>query len=104
MPALPVQQSSCWSTSSKLLHGVVLKLGRYATLATLAGVDPADDVEVNGTIRSIDGVNVWPMLTDVNTSHPRVLTPVTETAIIEITPDGTWWKLITLAGQSNRFV
>jgi hypothetical protein len=58
---------------------------------------------MNGAVRPTDSVNVWPMLTGQNTTQPRAITPVTETAIIEITANGTWWKLITLAGQSNVY-
>lgn len=53
-------------------------------------------------MRPIDSVNVWPMLTGLNVSQPRVLTPTTEASIVEATPD-TWWKLVTLGGQSNYY-
>lgn len=71
----------------------------YATFSVLAGVDPSNPVDFNGTIHDIDGVNVWPMLTGVNTTQPRLLTPTTEVGIIEATPE-RFWKLIVLAGQS----
>lgn len=60
-------------------------------------------MDINGTVRGVDSVNVWPLLTGANSTQPRAVTPMTETAIIEITSDGTWWKLVTLAGQSNRY-
>jgi len=65
-------------------------------------VDPRNDVYLDGRVRPIDGVDVWPMLTGANTTQPRVLTPTTESSIVEATPT-TWWKLITLAGQSNYY-
>jgi hypothetical protein len=58
---------------------------------------------MTGAVRPTDSVNVWPMLTGQNATQPRSITPVTETAIIEVASTGTWWKLITLAGQSNRY-
>lgn len=75
---------------------------RYATFCTLAGVDPRNDVYLDGKVRPIDGVNVWPMLTGANVTQPRVLTPTTESSIIEATP-ATWWKLVNLAGNSNYY-
>ena len=71
----------------------------YATFSVLAGVDPSDPVDFNGTVHDIDGVDVWPMLTGINSTQPRMLTPTTEVGIIEATPE-RFWKLITLAGQS----
>ena len=35
----------------------------YATLSTLAGVDPTDNVTYDGVLRPIDGIDVWPLLT-----------------------------------------
>merc|ERR1711971_144869 len=35
----------------------------YATFCELAGVDPKDDAYIQGKVRSVDSVNVWPMLT-----------------------------------------
>ena len=72
----------------------------YPTFCVLAGVDPSNPVDFNGTIHGIDGVDVWPMLTNVNTTQPRLLTPTTEVGIIEASPE-RFWKLITLAGQSG---
>ena len=63
-------------------------LSRYATFCKLAGVDPQDDVYMNGSVRSIDSVNVWPMLTGVNLTQPRSLTLTTETSIVEANNTG----------------
>ena len=51
----------------------------------MAGVDPADDVVLDGASRSIDGVNVWPMLTGAATTRPEGgrFIPTTEASIID---------------------
>lgn len=44
------------------------------------------------------------MLTGANATQPRAVTPTTEVSLID-TSEGPrrWWKLITLAGQSNYY-
>lgn len=108
---LAINEVVCSKYANRTVTSVTSSLGailavhgsRYATLCTLARADPTNDVEINGTVHPVDSVNVWPLLTGSNTTQPRSLTPVTETAVIQIDPDGTWWKLITLAGQSNYY-
>lgn len=51
---------------------------------------------------------VWPLLTGATTVQPRPLTVITEVSAIEAEPaagasPAKLWKLITLAGQSNRY-
>mmetsp|Transcript_30802 Transcript_30802/g.50940 ORF Transcript_30802/g.50940 Transcript_30802/m.50940 type:complete len:533 (+) Transcript_30802:57-1655(+) len=81
----------------------------YPTFCVLAGASPIDDAFVSGKIRPIDGVDVWPMLTGVNVTQPRMITVVTEVSAIEVVGGGVdgdalaMWKLVTLAGQSNRY-
>jgi len=80
----------------------------YATFCTLAGVDPKDDVYMAGAVRSVDGVDVWPMLMAAdNGTQPRAVTPTTEAGIVQVidTPAGgkIFWKLVVLAGQSNYY-
>ena len=99
----------------------------YATFCRQAGVDPKDSAYVNGGYRSIDSVDVWPMLTKANATQPRYHTPTTEASIIQAAgvdessansspagtttarapsaaaPAATMWKLVTLAGQSNYY-
>lgn len=75
----------------------------YATFCGLAGVDPRNDVYIEGAYRHIDGVDVWPLLTGSNTTHPRKATPTSEAGIIETSGTKKWWKLVTLAGQSNYY-
>ena len=67
-----------------------------------------------GAPRPIDGVDVWPLLTGTNTTQPRAATPTTEVSLIDTSGGGgaagssgaavRWWKLITLAGQSNYYL
>lgn len=78
------------------------------TKNSIQGVDPRDDVFIGGRFRSVDGVNVWPLLTaEDNGTQPRAITPTTEAGIIEVveTPASgrIFWKLVTLAGQSNFY-
>lgn len=89
----------------------------YPTFLHLAGVTkPSDRAYFHGNYEGanagfydIDGVNVWPMLTGLNTTQPRRFTPTSEVSIIDAKthPVGFnksgqhWWKLVTLAGQSN---
>jgi len=70
----------------------------YPTMIKLAGGDPSDDVEIEGELRSIDGVDVWPLLTGANKTQPRPMTPTTEVSIISLP-----FKLIVGAGQSNYY-
>ena len=59
----------------------------------------------------VPGVDVWPLLTGANATQPRTLTVVTEVSAIEVeiatggssVDGGALWKLLTLAGQSNRY-
>jgi hypothetical protein len=37
----------------------------------MAGVDPVDDVYIGGSVRSIDSVNVWPLLAGTNLSQVK---------------------------------
>jgi len=74
----------------------------YATFCALAGVDPRNDAYLSGAYRHIDGVNVWPLLTGSNATQPRSITPTSEAGIFEI-DGGKWWKLVTLAGNSNWY-
>eukprot|EP00937_MAST-01D_sp_MAST-1D-sp2_P002952 g2952.t1 len=78
----------------------------YPTFLGLAGVHAADAAELGGAVHDIDGVDVWPLLTGANATQPRAATPTTETSITdtsEFAASGKWWKLITLAGQSNYY-
>lgn len=75
----------------------------YTTFCNLAGVDASDGVVIDGVVHDIDGVDVWPMLTGENITQPRPITPVTESSIIDASSRANWWKLVTLAGQSNYY-
>lgn len=75
----------------------------YPTFCLLAGADPVDDAMLGGKLRPIDGVDVWPLLTGANATQPRALTPTTEVSIIDAQDSITWWKLITLAGESGYY-
>lgn len=74
----------------------------YATFCALAGVDPRNDVFLSGRYRHVDGVDVWPLLTGSNATQPRLVTPTSEAGIFETSPE-RWWKLVTLAGNSNYY-
>ena len=75
----------------------------YPTFCRLAGVDPRDTVYMGGALRDVDGVDVWDLLSGRNDTQPRQHTPTTEAGIIEATSPTSWWKLVTLAGQSNYY-
>ena len=80
----------------------------YATFCALAGVDATNSPVIGGKARPIDGVNVWPLLTGRTATAPRRITPTTEVSIIDVGAAGAdgspaWYKLITLAGQSNYY-
>jgi len=75
----------------------------YPTFCALAGVDPRNDVYIEGAMRHVDGVSVWPLLIGSNSTQPRKVTPITEASILETTSEKQWWKLITLAGQSHYY-
>jgi arylsulfatase A-like enzyme len=87
----------------------------YPTLCLLAGASPINDANISGRVRPIDGVDVWPLLTGLNNTHPRPVTVITEASAVEVEGGrGTrvdaagraapaLWKLVTLAGQSNYY-
>jgi hypothetical protein len=85
------------SSGDKLIHIA----DWYATFSILAGADPTNSVIINGSMTHVDSVNVWPLLTGINATQPRPITPTSETGIIETATDHAdpWWKLITLAGR-----
>lgn len=76
----------------------------YTTLCSLAQVDPSDNVFLAGKIRAVDGVNVWPMLTQAPgwKSTARRFMPTTESSLIDtLSPEG--FKLVNLAGASRYY-
>jgi hypothetical protein len=80
----------------------------YTTFCVLAGADPTDDAffsdnKGGGGVHGVDSVDVWPMLVGTNLTQPRSTTPTTEASVVEASSPTTWWKLITLAGQSNYY-
>ena len=86
------------SSGSKLVH----ISDWYPTFCNLAGVDPHDRATLMGEKHDIDGVDIWPLLTGLNTTQPRALTPTSEVGLIEASAEH-FWKIITLAGQSNYY-
>jgi hypothetical protein len=69
-------------------------------------VHASDPALLSGARRDIDGVNVWPLLTGENATQPRAVTLTTEVSATDTSAfaaTGKWWKLVTLAGQSNRY-
>lgn len=80
---------------------------RYPTLCSFAGVDATDNVTFLGSVRPIDGVDVWPaMLAMANQTETELMAPTTY--LHEYLPTTTtsliWqerWKLITSAGPTS---
>eukprot|EP00729_Bicosta_minor_P005668 gene5668-35616_t len=60
------------------------------------GADPTNSVEIDGEVRPVDSVNVWPMLTGANLTEAGIINVVTD----GVTGETKWFKLVTLAGQS----
>ena len=84
-------------------HKLVHIADWYPTFCNLGGADPADAPVIAGAPRPIDGVDVWPLLTGAS-EQPRPLTVITEVSAIEVEAGGgAYWKLVQLAGQSNRY-
>eukprot|EP00039_Didymoeca_costata_P008916 m.118640 g.118640 ORF g.118640 m.118640 type:complete len:528 (+) comp14282_c0_seq1:62-1645(+) len=71
----------------------------YPTLANLAGVDPTDNAMYNGTIRPIDGIDAWPVLTGAKQDLGREWLPTTNQSLIW----NSTWKLITSAPSTHWF-
>lgn len=76
----------------------------YPTFSRLVGVDPEDDwTDENGTVHSIDGVDLLPVLFS-GAPAPRQWLPTTPQSIIHTDGTGAMWKLITLETQTVRFL
>ena len=78
----------------------------YPTFAALAGVDPADDWldPATNLTHPIDGINIWPSLTDpASNPGPRGWLPTTERSIHWDDGRGHMWKLIIDEKKANRF-
>eukprot|EP00935_MAST-01C_sp_MAST-1C-sp1_P002256 g2256.t1 len=119
------------NSGAKLVH-ISDWYATFSALAGAVSADPVHVTDSTGQARvaDIDGVNVWPLLTGTNLTQPRRLTPTTEASIFDTgaataTPSdsnsdsdsdatgigsgsgggngSSWWKLVTLAGQSNYY-
>ena len=91
------------STGNKLIH----ISDWYPTFCSLAGIVDCTDRKYfagdGGAMHDIDGVNVWPLLMGDNNNQLRKLTPTSEVSLIDVSEPSKWWKLVTLAGQSNYY-
>jgi len=61
----------------------------YATLASLAGVSPTDQLAAISGLPPVDGVNVWPLIAGETAQSPRGELPLGKSAIIR-----GQWKLL----------
>merc|ERR1712232_352738 len=52
-------------------HGLMHITDWYATYCRLAGVDPADPVGEAAGVPPVDALDVWPMISGVNSTSPR---------------------------------
>ena len=77
---------------------------RYATLATLARVDPADPVEIGGAIHDVDAHDYLPAIFGKNRTNPRPYLPVTAWSLLHERSDGSMLKVMTGAYRSNYFL
>ena len=59
-------------------HGFMSVADWYATLCTLVGVDPSDVFDGH----EVDSLDMWPLITQANTTNPREFLPVTEQTLI----------------------
>lgn len=48
----------------------------------MVGVDPTDTVIMDGKPRPIDGINIWPMITDSTSPATREFLPITSVSLI----------------------
>lgn len=74
----------------------------YPTLLGLAGVSPEDirdDVNYSGAVRSLDGIDAWPVLMGEADSLGREWLPTTNQSIVW----NSTWKLITGAPSTHWF-
>ena len=87
------------SSSDALMH----MADWYPTLAKLAGAIATDPAFVNGSVRDVDGVDMWPAITGANTTSPRPWLPTTESSILWQQPGGSILKFISAARRSKLF-
>ena len=78
----------------------------YPTFVSLAGVDPSDPVTMQGKVRDIDGVNMWPALSGKNATSPRPILPTTQWSLLHDRREsgGRLLKIITGSYRSNWFL
>ena len=76
----------------------------YATLTTMVGVSPKDEVMYRGALRDVDGVDMWQQIIGANATNPRPVLPTTKwSLLVDDQQSGTMMKLITLAHRTNWF-
>ena len=76
----------------------------YATLTTMVGVSPRDEVMYRGALRDVDGVDMWQQIIGANATNPRPVLPTTKwSLLVDDQKAGTMMKLITLAHRTNWF-
>ena len=54
----------------------------YATLCGLAGVDPTDEAAAKAKLPPIDSMDIWPLISGVNTTSPRTDIPISHNTLI----------------------
>jgi len=59
------------------LEGFIHEADWYSTFCHLAGVDPTDQAAATASLPPIDSLNVWPLITGINSTSPRYEWPLT---------------------------
>lgn len=78
--------------SEGLIHGADI----YATLAEVAGADPVDYRAAEKGLPPIDSLSMWPLISQVNTTSPRIEIPLS-------TPSLKWGNARTAPNGSRAF-
>ena len=64
--------------------------GRYATFASLAGVDPNDPAQ--GNVPASDSLDMWPVIGGLSTTSPRTAAALTPSTMLISDTGGNLWK------------
>eukprot|EP01084_Bolivina_argentea_P151763 264864_1 len=71
------------SRVGQIENGLMHLADWYTTFCSMLGIDPFDEKGAKYGLPPVEGYNVWPMISGINTTSPRTLLPIDNTTLIE---------------------